>query len=125
MFSEEEISDAELSKLPHDIMAKIQTPHELDLIKGLTNWSKVVESAAAAMEPHRIAFYLVEIAGLFHSLWNSGNSDAKLRFIVPEDKPLTLARLALIKAVMIVLQSGLSIVGCKPVEELRSTTFDA
>ena len=101
------------------------TEDELQVVKGMANWSRVVEAAALAQEPHRIAFYLLELAGLFHGLWNKGNDNANLRFIVPGDKNLTLARLALITAVRMVIRSGLSVMGCKPLEELRSDTSAA
>jgi len=101
-------------------MSLLVSPDELQLIKGMANWSRVVESAALACEPHRIAFYLMELAALFHGLWNKGNDNAALRFIVADDKNLTRARSALIKSVQIVLQSGLAVMGCAPLEELRN-----
>jgi len=91
----------------------------------MANWSRIVEAAAQAQEPHRIAFYLVDLAALFHGAWHKGNDDATLRFIVPGDKGLTLQRLALINSVRTVLRSGLAVLGCKPMEELRSDTTEA
>jgi len=79
-----------------------------------------VESAALAYEPHRIAFYLMELAAAFHGVWNKGNDNASLRFIVADDRNLTRARCALIKSVQIVLQCGLAVMGCAPLEELRN-----
>jgi arginyl-tRNA synthetase len=117
MFTAEQLSDEALAKLS---LAAIASPDELLLVKGMANWSRVVESAALAQEPHRIAFYLMELAALFHGVWNMGNNDATLRFIVVNDKDLTLARLALITAVRTVLRSGLAVMGCTPMEELRS-----
>lgn len=101
-------------------MALLSSTDELQLVKTMANWSRVVEAAALAYEPHRIAFYLMDLAAEFHGLWNKGNDNASLRFIVPGDKNLTRARAALIKAVQIVLQSGLAVVGCAPLEELRN-----
>jgi arginyl-tRNA synthetase len=101
-------------------LSAISSAEELMLIKGLANWSRVVDSAAVAHEPHRIAFALMDIAALFHGLWNKGNENVQLRFIVPGDKNLTRARLALIKSVQTVIQSGLAVMGCAPVEELRN-----
>jgi len=98
----------------------IDSEDELGLIKFLANWPRVVEAAAVAQEPHRIAFYLMELAAVFHSLWHKGNDDASLRFIVPGDKNLTRARLVLIKSVQTVIASGLSVMGCEPVEEMRN-----
>jgi len=98
----------------------LASPEEMALIRGLANWPRAVEAAALAHEPHRIAFHLMELAALFHGLWNKGNDNATLRFIVPDNKNLTLMRLALIKSVQTVIQSGLAVMGCPPVEEMRS-----
>ena len=117
MFAPEELTPEALAKLP---LGAIASEEELLLVKGMANWSRIVEAAAQAQEPHRIAFYLMELAGLFHGLWNKGNDNANLRFIVASDKDLTLARLALITAVRSVLRSGLTVLGCQPMEELRS-----
>jgi len=103
-------------------VGSINTPEELTLIRFLANWPRAVEAAAAAQEPHRIAFYLMELAALFHSLWNKGNDNAALRFIVPDDPALTRARLVLIKAVQTVIASGLAVMGSTPLEELRHET---
>ncbi len=119
IFTPEELTNEALSKISLDA---ISTEEELLLVKGMANWSRIVEAAALAQEPHRIAFYLVELAGLFHGLWNKGNDNAALRFIIADDKGLTLARLALINSVRVVLRSGFAIMGCKPLEELRSDT---
>lgn len=92
---------------------------ELDLIRHLAAWPRLVETAAAAHEPHRIAFFLQEVAASFHVLWTKGKDDAQLRFIALSDVPTTLARLALVRAVQAVLASGLQVFGVEPVEELR------
>ncbi len=117
MFPGEDLSERALSQIS---LAPIASEDELLLVKNMANWSRVVEAAALAQEPHRIAFYLMELAGLFHGLWNKGNDNASLRFIVSSDKDLTRARLALLSAVRVVLRSGLAVVGCAPMEELRS-----
>ncbi len=116
IFAPQELTVEALATTP---LEKISSEDELLLVKGMANWSRIVEAAASAGEPHRVAFYLMELAGLFHGLWNKGNDNASLRFIV-DDKGLTHARLALINAVRIVLRSGLAVLGCKPMEELRS-----
>ena len=85
----------------------------------MANWPRTVESAAEAHEPHRIAFYLQDLAALFHLLWNKGKDDAQLRFIHPSDRSLTLARLALVRSVQVVIASGLQVIGVEPLEELR------
>ena len=87
-------------------------PAELALIRKLAEWPRVVEQSALAHEPHRIAYYLYELASQFHGLW------ALVKFIVPEDKNLTQARLALVKAVGIVVASGLDVFGVQPVESM-------
>ena len=79
----------------------------------------MVENAAEAYETHRIAYYLNDLATQFHALWNKGNDDARLRFIVNDNQPLTLARLALVQGVATVIASGLRVFGVTPVEELR------
>jgi arginyl-tRNA synthetase len=120
-------SAAELlaESLADQSLGVLSSPEELQLIKGMANWSRVVEAAALSYEPHRIAFYLMELAALFHGLWNKGNDNASLRFIVADDKSLTRVRCALIKSVQIVLQSGLKVMGCAPLEELRNDKVEA
>lgn len=87
-------------------------PAELALIRKLAEWPRIVEQAALAHEPHRIAYYLYELAAQFHGLW------ALVKFILPEDKDLTQARLAMVKAVAIVVASGLDVFGVQPVESM-------
>ena len=91
---------------------------ELAVLKQLASWPKVVESAALAHEPHRIAFYLVDLAGHFHSLWNAGREDPSLRFIVESDQALTFARLMLVKATSFVIRTGLNMLSITPLEEM-------
>ena len=93
--------------------------HERGLIKFLAKWPHLLESAAEAREPHRVAFYLYDLAAAFHGLWTMGKEKASLRFLIPEDPNLTKARLALIQAVAIVIASGLEIFGVEPMEEMR------
>ncbi|MCZ6638168.1 MAG: arginine--tRNA ligase [Alphaproteobacteria bacterium] len=96
----------------------LSAPEELDLIKLMAAWPRVVESAAVAHEPHRIAYYLQDLAASFHGLWNKGNTDPEARFLV-DDETITRARLALIQAVALVIASGLAVLGVVPVEEMR------
>ena len=91
---------------------------EINLIKLISKWPRQVEAAAKANEPHRITFYLNELAGAFHSFWSHGNDNPSLRFINDSNKDLTIARLSLAKIVKIILSSGLSILGVKPAEKL-------
>jgi len=92
---------------------------EVDLMKKMADWPRTIDAAAAAHEPHRIAFYLGELAALFHAYWNRGNDDASLRFIQAENDALTAARFALIRSVALVIASGLGILGVTPLEELN------
>ena len=93
---------------------------ELALIRRLAGWPRTVEGAAIAQEPHRIAFYLYDLAGDFHMLWNRGRDDATMRFLQADHRAETMARLALVSATAIVIRSGLRVLGVEPVEELRS-----
>ena len=92
---------------------------ELALIRMIAQWPRQVEAAASAHEPHRIAFYLYDLAASFHAHWNRGRDESGLRFIVEEDNDLTRARLALVQAVGNVIGSGLKVFGVTPVEEMR------
>jgi arginyl-tRNA synthetase len=115
-FSADDLSDAALSKAS---MGSLTDPDEIGLIKLLAGWPRVVESAAEAHEPHRVAFYLGDVAAAFHGLWNKGREDARLRFILEDDRETTLARMALVRATATVVASGLGVMGVTPVEELR------
>ena len=106
--------------LSQNDLSRLADPAELDLIRQLANWPRIVESAAVAHEPHRVAFYLSQVAAEFHALWNMGRDDTTLRFIVENDPELTRARLVLVSAVATVIASGLAVMGITPVEELRS-----
>jgi arginyl-tRNA synthetase len=92
---------------------------EIALIKRLGQYPRVVEAAALAHEPHRIAFYLYELASEFHAHWTQGNHAPYLRFIIPDDSTMTLARLALVQGVVTVLASGLRLLGVEAPEEMR------
>ena len=100
-------------------LALLTHPAELDLIRLMASYPRIVEAAALAYEPHRIAFYLHDLAAALHSLWNQGNSEISLRFIQKDATDLTAARLALVRACAIVLASGLTVLGVTPVEEMR------
>jgi len=105
--------------LDMEIMKLLTHPEELALIRLMCSWPRMVESAANNLEPHRIAFYLHDLAAAFHSLWNQGNSDAGLRFIIKDNIKLTAARVALAHALSCVIASGLMVLGVEPVEEMR------
>lgn len=100
-------------------LAGLTDSAELALIKQMAHWPRVVEQAAVACEPHRVAFYLYDLASGFHALWTKGKDDASLRFLLEEDPELTAARLALVEAVRVTIASGLQVIGVQAVEELR------
>ncbi len=99
---------------------RLDSPEELELIRRMAAWPAVVSGAAEAHEPHRIAFYLYDLAASFHQLWTRGKDNATLRFLLESDRSLTIARLALVQSVAIVLAGGLRLIGVEPAEELRS-----
>ena len=106
----ETLKAADLDKLDHE--------SELKLAAKLAEWPRLVETAARSNEPHRVAFYLYELAGDFHGLWNRGNDVPSLRFL--QDDPATSqSKIALAQATAIVIASGLGILGVKPAEEMR------
>jgi len=100
-------------------LSRLTDESELGLIRTMGNWPRTVESAAEAHEPHRLAFYMYDLASDFHALWTKGKEDVTLRFIVEDDPALTVARLALVRGVQAVVAAGLGIFGVQPVEELR------
>ena len=97
---------------------RIATPAELDLVRVLAAWPRTVTAAAIAHEPHRIAFYVHELAAAFHGFWAKGKDDPHLRFVNSDDPKLTLARLALVDAVRQVIANALAILGVTAPEEL-------
>jgi arginyl-tRNA synthetase len=100
-------------------LSSLTAEAETALIRRLATWPRTVESAAVAREPHRIAFFLYDLAGDFHMLWNQGRSDSTLRFLQADRPAETLARLALVQATATVIRSGLRVMGVDPVEEMR------
>ncbi|MGA1634909.1 MAG: arginine--tRNA ligase, partial [Gemmobacter sp.] len=102
---------ADLSRLGH--------PAEIALARLLGNWPRQVEQAARTNEPHRIVFYLADLAAEFHALWNRGTDDPALRFVQPDDAQATAAKVALVRATAVVISSGLGILGVRPVDEMR------
>jgi arginyl-tRNA synthetase len=97
----------------------LEADAELALIRRLVSWPRTVEAASLAREPHRIAFFLYDMAADFHMLWNRGRDDAALRFLQADRPADTLARVALVAATAAVIRSGLGIMGVSPVEEMR------
>ncbi len=119
-------AEAEFSGINQDLAALADGPvhlltdsEELGLIRRLALWPRLLEGAAEAYEPHRVAFYLYDLAAAFHGLWTKGKDETRLRFLMDDDPDLTAARLALIRGVALVIASGLGIFGVEPVEEMR------
>jgi arginyl-tRNA synthetase len=110
-----DVSDAALAKMDPAVLSHAA---ELTLIKKMSEWPRLVEIAARGNEPHRVAFYLYDLASELHSLWNSGNDTIELRFL-QEDFAIMAAKIALARAVGVVISSGLAILGVTPVEEMR------
>lgn len=108
-----------LENLDNANLTLLNDETEMAIMKLLAQWPRQIEAAALTREPHRITNYLYEVAALFHALWNKGKDNAELRFIDQEKPELTMARFALIKAVAIVLASGLTLFRITPVEEMR------
>jgi arginyl-tRNA synthetase len=100
-------------------LSLLTDPAELALIKRMAGWPRLIETAAIAHEPHRVAFYLYDVAASFHGLWNKGKDDTSLRFLLPDDAPRSMARLALVRGVALLLASGLAVFGVEPMEEMR------
>lgn len=100
-------------------LTRISHPAELDLAKKVAEWPRLVEHAARAHEPHRIAFFLYELASDLHSLWNRGHDETSLRFVQEGDAATSQAKIALIRAVGVVISSGFGILGVTPAEEMR------
>jgi arginyl-tRNA synthetase len=105
-----------LSAAPLD---RLSDPSELSLMRRLALYPRVVEAAALAYEPHRLAFYLYELASEFHAFWTRGNDAPHLRFIIRDDPQLTLDRLALVQGIVTVLASGLASLGVGAPQEMR------
>ena len=113
--------------LPEDIaslaqeaqLERLSDPAELALMRNIALYPRVIEGAAAAHEPHRIAFYLFDLASEFHALYTLGNASPYLRFIIQNDRQMTVARLVLVQGVVAVLASGLELLGVGAPSEMR------
>ena len=94
-------------------------PSELNVAKKLAEWPRLIEIAARTNEPHRVAFFLYELASELHALWNKGNDEPSLRFVQEDDPGTSQAKIALARAVSVVISAGLAILGVTPAEEMR------
>jgi arginyl-tRNA synthetase len=118
---------AAFSDLPEDVeslvegaeLERLSDPAELALMRQIALYPRIVEAAAAAHEPHRIAFYLFDLASEFHALYTLGNTKPHLRFIIQNERQMTVARLVLVQGVVTVLASGLALLGVEAPNEMR------
>jgi arginyl-tRNA synthetase len=120
---------AAFSDLPDDLakaaaaddlaLERLSDPAEIALMRYIALYPRVVEAASVAHEPHRIAFYLYDLASEFHALYTLGNSAPHLRFIIQDDRQTTMARLVLVQGVVTVLASGLALLGVGAPNEMR------
>jgi arginyl-tRNA synthetase len=110
---------ARAAKLSQARLDRLEDSAELALIRKIALYPRLIEASALAHEPHRIAFYLYELASEFHSLWTRGYDTPHLRFIIQDDPQLTVARLALVQGVVTVIASGLAVLGVGAPEEMR------
>jgi arginyl-tRNA synthetase len=108
--------DATLRAADH---ARLTHPAELGLIAKLAEWPRLVDIAARGNEPHRVAFYLYELASDFHGFWNRGNDDPSIRFLQEGDSATSQAKIALARATGVVISAGLGILGVTPAQEMR------
>lgn len=111
--------DASDAALAHADLSKLSDPGEIQLVKLLGSFPRLISGAVTAHEPHRLAFYLYDLAQAFHSQYNRGNDSPHLRFIDPEDMSVTAARLALISATRQVISSGLGVLGVEAPDVMR------
>ncbi len=100
-------------------LRQLADPAELQLLKTAIQFPRLVKTAAVQHEPHRIAFYLHDLASDFHALWNRGKEEGSLRFLIVDAPELSRARLAMLLAVRQVIANGLRLMGVEPVEEMH------
>jgi arginyl-tRNA synthetase len=110
---------ARASMLAAAPLDRLDDTGELALMRRLALYPRLIEAAALAHEPHRIAFYLFDLASDFHTQWNRGKDAPHLRFIIQNDPQMTMARLALVQGVVTVLASGLGLLGVEAPDEMR------
>ena len=111
--------DIDLTSFSNCDMSHLKDPSEILLIKKIMNYHSIVESAVSLLEPHRIAYYLYELASEFHSLWNLGKVDKSKKFIDASNLPQTHARIALLVATQRNIKSGLGIIGVSTPDEMK------
>ena len=107
------------ARLQASDLTLLSHPSELAVAKKLAEWPRLIEIAARTNEPHRVAFFLYELASELHALWNKGNDEPSLRFVQEDDPGTSQAKIALARAVSVVISAGLAILGVTPAEEMR------
>ncbi|MBT4740604.1 MAG: arginine--tRNA ligase, partial [Rhodospirillaceae bacterium] len=112
----QDLSEASLAKAD---LSLCSDAYELAVMRTVASWPRIIDAAALAHEPHRIAFYLYDLAAQLHALWNRGNEDAEMRFLLPDQPDRSMARLAIVRSVAVVIASGLDVFGVEPVKEMR------
>jgi arginyl-tRNA synthetase len=120
------LRQAETAGLAHQLdmlkgtdLSVLQDASERALMRRIAQFPRMIEAAASSHEPHRVAFYLYELAGDFHGLWNRGKDDPQLRFVLESSPAITSARLVMLHAVVQVIQSGLGLLGVSAPDEMR------
>jgi arginyl-tRNA synthetase len=114
-----EVASARATMLKQAPLERLSDTGELSLLRRIALYPRIVEAAAAAHEPHRVAFYLYELASEFHAHWTRGKDLPHLRFIIQNDRETTTARLALVEGIVTVIASGLALLGVSAPEEMR------
>ncbi|HSM40332.1 MAG TPA: DALR anticodon-binding domain-containing protein, partial [Afifellaceae bacterium] len=111
--------DLDIAKIANADLSILGDEGERGIVRSVADWPRTVATAARTREPHRVAFYLYELASAFHAHWNRGKDMPHLRFIIPNDLSTTYARLALVSAVGNVLRGGLAVLGVDAPDEMR------
>ncbi len=113
------LPNVENEPLDLKVLQNLTDESELEIIKKIINFPRILEMATASYEPHRIAFYLQELAGNFHALWNKGVENPNLKFIIHNDLEITKSRIYLLMALKIIIRDGLAIFNIKALDEMR------
>lgn len=119
LYGENLLTNIENEEIDFAVLQNLKDETEIEIIKKIIEFPRVIEMSAIALEPHRIAFYLQELAAIFHSLWNKGSENKDLKFIIKENLEITKARIYLILATKLIIKNGLEIFNIKAIEEMR------
>ena len=113
------LPNVESDEIDFSVLQNLQDESELEIIKKIVAFPRIIEMAVASYEPHRIAFYLQELAATFHALWNKGVENPDLKFIIPSKLEITKSRMYLLMAIKIIIAAGLEVFNIKALEEMR------